>query len=138
MTQVKKIELDRDKILKQLAQLSEIVESDKWKLEYDSELDELFYGIEVMPKKSFLFNVNDELNLFVTPDSKVNGIFVEYFANNYIEHNKMFKPVLKVFKKTTKKNKVDQELAKEALENRLLTQAMGSVVNMKKIFVAVI
>lgn len=106
MIQIKKIELDRDKILKQLANLSELIESDKWKLEYDAELDELFFGIDTMPKNSFLFNINDELNLFVTPDSKIYGIFVEYFANNYIEHN-------------------------------MLARAIGSVANMKKIFVAV-
>lgn len=138
MTQVKKIELDKNKIMEQLSDLSQIIEKDKWKLEYDSELDELFFGISLMPKKSFLFSVNDELNLFVTPDSKVNGIFIEYFANNYIEHNKKLKPVLRIFETGKKQDKEKQELAKEALEDRLLNQALGAVFKKKKLFAAIV
>ena len=137
MIQAKKIELDKNKILKQLTALSKIIESDRWKLEYDSELDELFFGKEVMPKGSFLFSINDELNLFVTASSKVNGIFVEYFAHNYIEHNKKLKPVLEALENGKKKNKEKQELAKEALEGTLLTQAISSVFNKKKFIAAI-
>jgi len=138
MTQIKRIELDKDKILKQLTALSKIIESDKWKLEYDPELDELFFGKEVMPKGSFLFSINDELNLFVTAGSKVNGIFVEYFAHNFIEHNKKLKPVLEALEHRKMKDNEKQELAKEALEGNLLNQAFGSVFNKKKLFAAII
>ena len=138
MNKVKKIELNKGKILKQLAELVKIVEKDKWKLEYDAELDELFFGKVVMPRKSFLFSINDELNLFVTPDSKVNGIFVEYFAHNYIQHNKKLKPVLAAFEQVKKQDKEKRELAKEALEGSLLNQAFGSVFNMKKLVAAII
>jgi len=138
MMHIKKIELDKDKILKQLTAISQIVEKDDWKLEYDSELDELFFGKEVMPKGSFLFNVNDELNLFVTSSSKVNGIFVEYFALNFIQHNKKLKPVLEALANGKKGDKVKGELAKEALEGTLLTQAIGSVFNRKKLIAAMV
>jgi hypothetical protein len=122
---------------KQLTNLSKIVKKDKWKMEYDSELDELFYGKELIPKKSFLFSINDELNLYVTPDSKVNGIFIEYFALNYIEHNKTLKPVLAFFKPGRKKDKEKQNLAKEALEETLFNQAIGSVFNKSRLFAAI-
>lgn len=138
MTHVKKIELDKEKLLKQLTDLAQIVEKDKWKLEYDAELDELFFGRKVMPRGSFLLNVNDELNLFVTSKSQVHGIFVEYFAHNYIEHNKQLKPVLKALEKGKKKDKEKQELAKEALAGKLLREAIGSIFNKKKLVAAVI
>ena len=128
------IELDKEKIMKQLLDLSSIGARDKWKLEYDSELDELVFGKAKMPDGSFLFYVNDEINLFVMPDSTVNGIFVEYFAHNYIEHNQELKPALEVLED---RHEAGNGLAKEALEERLLREAAGSILGRKKLTAAI-
>lgn len=138
MPKVKTIELDKEKIMQQLIRSSKLMETGKWKLEYDKELDQLFVGEKIIPKKSFLFNLNDEINIFVTPSSKVNGMFIEYFAKNYIKHNKKLSPVLGFFVKIRKKqNKEKQELAKEALEGKLVNEAISSVYGKKKLIAAV-
>jgi len=33
--------------------------------------------------------------LYITPDNKIEGIFVEYFRSNFVKHHKDLEPVLK-------------------------------------------
>lgn len=137
MNQATLKELDRQKIVTQLVRLSEHAQKNKWQYDYDPEVDELVYGISVMPDDSFLFSLNRELNLFLTPNSDVKGIFIEYFASNYIEHNQELRPALKVLeKKNNDKEKVT--LAKEALEGKLLAQALETLLEKDKLLAAVI
>lgn len=139
MTKPKSVQLNKNKILRQLLNLDAVIKASGWRFEYDPDVDELFFGEKVMPKGSFLFSVDDEINLFLTPDSKVNGIFIEYFANNFIEHNKKLKPALDALQNTrTKIDKEKQELATEALEEKLLREASSSVFGRSRLVAAVI
>ena len=131
----KKIPLDRGKILKQLTDLRKITSFNDWKLEYDNELDALFFGKTKMPRNSFLFNINDELNLFLTPNSTVSGIFIEYFGHNYVEHNKKLKPTFQTI--INSKDHEKKKLAEEVLEEKLLGQALGSIFNKKTLVTAI-
>ncbi len=138
MAKAKTIKLDKDKIVKQLGQISQNFETGKWLFEYNKELDQLYFGKKIIPKNSFLYNLNDEINIFVTPKSTINGIFIEYFETNYIKHNKNLKHVIKVLvnekiKKDSEKNK----LAQEALEEKIANQALISVYNKKQLIAAV-
>lgn len=122
MPQPQQLELDRKKILSQVERLAELAEKNDWKYEYDSELDQLIYGKDYMPRDSFLFNVNDEINLFLSPDSSVNGIYIEYFKANFLEHNKELKPVLDAIE-----NKTINPEAETALEIELSADAFKSL-----------
>jgi len=133
MIKLKTIQLDKNKIIEQLCDAMTLIESGKWKLEYDADLDELFLGMKVIPKKSFLYNLNGEINIFITPESKINGFFIEYFAKNYLKHNKKLSPVLDALKTAKKgQDKEKNTLAKDALENKLVNEALSSVINKKK------
>jgi hypothetical protein len=140
MSQATIKQLDRDKILQQIARLPKLAEEKQWRFDYDAEIDELVFGLQTMPDGSFLFNVNDEINLFLTPDSEVQGIFIEYFKSNYIQHNKDLEPVLEVFEDGSRK-KVDEEkdeLAIDALEGKLLSEAMQTLLSKDKLVAAYI
>lgn len=132
MNKPQKIILDKDKILEQIQNLREIAKKEKWQYNYDTEIDELVFGKAYMPRDSFLYNISNELNLFVSPDSTVNGIFIEYFDANFLEHNKELKPVLAILEEESEKRPVEEDEktvihAKEALENELLADAFKSV-----------
>jgi len=138
MTKVKTIELDKEKIMRQLIHSAKLMATGKWRLEYDRELDQLFVGKKIIPKNAFLYGLNDEINIFVTPASNVNGLFIEYFAKNYIKHNKKLSPVLEALAKVKKKkDKEKEDLAKEALEGKLVNEAITSVYGKKKLVAAI-
>lgn len=119
--------LDKAKIIAQLTSLSQTGTHDGWTLDYDPEVDQLFYGHTIMPKKSFIFQVNDEVNLFVSKDSTVHGMFVEYFKHNYLEHNKELKPVLEVLEGTDHLSREDEQIERVALEKDLFLGTIASI-----------
>jgi hypothetical protein len=138
MSKAHKITLDKDKILKQIECLSDVAQKNGWQFNYDPDVDEMIFGKKVMPRDSFLFNVNDEINLFLSPDSTVNGIFIEYFAVNFIEHNKELQPVLDILEEShPKESPKTIERAKKALETELLADTFKSLFNRDELVTAV-
>ncbi|MBI4033564.1 hypothetical protein HY379_01055 [Candidatus Saccharibacteria bacterium] len=131
----KSITLDKNKIIAQLAGLPKIAKKENWQLDYDAKLDELTFGKAVMPKDSFLVNIGKEINLFLTPSSHVRGIFIEYFATNYLEHNVDFKPILDILEEAT--TNVEDELDKKALENELALESVNSLLEKDTLVTAV-
>ncbi|OIP85894.1 hypothetical protein AUK57_02220 [Candidatus Saccharibacteria bacterium CG2_30_41_52] len=126
MNKHKQVVLDRNKVLSQIQRLAEVAKTDNWQYEYDAQLDELVYGKDFMPRDSFLFNVNGEINLFISPDSSVSGIHIEYFQANYLAHNQELQPALRAITKKTIKNQRDNEAA-TALEIELSADAFKSL-----------
>lgn len=133
---VKELKLDKSKILSQLKDLKNI--SNEWALEYDDDVDELYYGIKKIPKGYFLFQLNDEINLFVNKKSNIKGLFIEYFSNNYLEHNIKLKPVLKVLNKINNEPKINQNIQRIALENGLLLNALSSLIDRDELITAIV
>lgn len=132
-------ELDKDKIIAQVARMSKIAQESRWKYDYDEEVDSLVFGVEEMPNDSFLLNVNNELNLFLTPKSELKGIFIEYFATNYLQHNKDINVVMNLFKDPPKPRTEDAkmvELAEDLLESRLANGAVESLLGKDKLVTA--
>jgi hypothetical protein len=121
----RELKLDKAKILQQLKDLQSM--SKKWTLTYSPEVDQLFYGLAKIPKGSFLYQINDEINLYVDKNSYVSGMFVEYFRNNYLEHNEELKPILDVLEGKKNQNDGIKEIERTALENELFFSAYTSV-----------
>lgn len=121
----KLLKLDKLKILKQLKDLQSM--SVKWSLTYDSDVDQLYYGLSEIPKGSFLYQVNDEINLYVDKKSRISGMFVEYFRNNYLEHNEDLKPVLSVLEGEGSQTEGIKQIERSALENDLFFGAYSSI-----------
>ena len=132
-----KIILDKQKILKQIEELNAIAKINDWVFDYDDSLDELVFGKSDMPRDSFLYNVNDEINLFLTPDSTVNGMHIEYFQANFLEHNQELKPVLKAFTSRKKtKSAIDTD-AETALETELVADTFKSLFSKTSLVTAI-
>ena len=121
----KELKLNKAKILQQLRDLQSM--SNKWSLTYTPDVDQLFYGLPKIPKGSFLFQVNDEINLYVDKNSRISGMFVEYFRNNYLEHNEDLKPVLDVLEGDSTQSEGIKEIERSALEKELFFGAFTSI-----------
>ncbi|HSV94852.1 MAG TPA: hypothetical protein VLH94_02695 [Spirochaetia bacterium] len=75
------------------ANFSDVVKRENWVSRYDPESDSLSYSVKELPKSSRLKYFNDEFALYVTNRNKINGIFIEYFMSNFLNHTKGFKDV---------------------------------------------
>jgi len=124
------ITLDKTRLLKQLGDLPVLAKDHGWQFDYDQKLDSLTYGEETMPRDAFLFNVNDEINLFVDADSRVHGLFVEYFGSNYVEHNESVKDAFSVVEDSLTDSIADSvkvKLARVVIESDLIRGALASL-----------
>ncbi|WKZ29624.1 MAG: hypothetical protein QY323_02740 [Patescibacteria group bacterium] len=80
----------------EILHLDSLAKKDGWVFEYDSEMDSLEWGLPKMPRNARLYNVNKEISLYLTPKGLVKGVFIEYYRNNFVEHNKKFKKFTKL------------------------------------------
>ncbi|MCL2174244.1 hypothetical protein FWH58_03080 [Candidatus Saccharibacteria bacterium] len=131
----KELKLDKAKILSQLRDLQSV--SGEWVLEYDPDVDQLFFGVKRVPKGSFLVQLSDEINLFLDKNSKLSGMFIEYFKDNYLEHNKELIPVLQSLEDGGSVPSEIQEIERVALEKDLFFEALASLVDRDEIVTAV-
>lgn len=103
-----------------LSLLPKIAEKQKWEFYYDADLDNFYYSPSKIPKDATLFSLNEEISFYIRPNNEVVGIFIEYLNSNFLQHHKMYKEMLTIFKKTgtvkkTSKNTEKEEFYKEAL-----------------------
>ncbi len=126
MDNTNKIKLSRNLLLENLHNLPKQAENQRWELSYDPELDNLYYTPKKIPQDARLISMNDEIAFYVTPDSKINGVFIEYLTANFLQHQKEYKPMLKLFSKTTgivkkaARKKGEEEIYKKALIAHIL------------------
>lgn len=65
--------------------LHQIAEREGWVFRYDPETDEASVTTPKLPEDSRIRYVNDELALYFS-NNKIQGLFIEYFSHNFIEH----------------------------------------------------
>ncbi len=83
-------------------QISDTAKKNKWEPYYDSGMDDFFFGSMPVPKNARLMSINDEISLYVTPDYKVSGVFIQYWTTNFLQHNKKeFKDMFEIIRKDT-------------------------------------
>jgi hypothetical protein len=134
------IRLNKAELLKQLKGLPVMAKERGWQFDYDQTLDSLTFGEETMPRNSFLFNVNDEINLFVDSNSKIHGMFVEYFGSNYVEHNEVVKDAFSVVEDSLSapvEDSVKFNLARLAIEGSLVSGALASIASRSSLITAI-
>lgn len=130
----KELRLDKSKILAQLKDLQSA--ANEWTLEYDADVDQLFFGVKKIPKGYFLFQLNDEINLFVNKKSNIQGMFIEYFQNNFLEHNQELKPVLHSLEKDDASVEI-KDIERVALQKELFFDAYTSLIDRDELVTAV-
>lgn len=129
------LKLDKSKILSQLKDLQRT--ANDWTLEYDADVDQLFFGAKKIPNGYFLFQLNDEINLFVNKNSRVQGMFIEYFQNNFLEHNQELKPVLQALDDENDTSHEIKDIERVALQKELFFDALASLVDRDELITAV-
>ncbi len=131
MKKASKIILDKNKLISQLNEIDKVAKKNNWMMDYDDKLDELVYGMKIMPDDTNLVGLSDEIKLFVSSRSLIRGIFIEYFAYNFVEHEKGLKPILKVLDMDTKKevSQKDSRLYKDLLKEKLQRKTIISIMS---------
>src|SRR3972149_2876476 len=89
--------IDLKKVLKQVIRLKELAKKEIWQLYYDSELDSLYFIPEKLPKDVVLMDLGGDYNLYLSEESNLHGIFIEYFKSNYLMHEKELKDIKDIF-----------------------------------------
>lgn len=74
---------------------SGFVTDHNWISRYDIESDSLSVTSPKLSDDARIKYVNDEIAFYMTKDNKIEGVFVEYFKSNFIEHHEDLKNVLK-------------------------------------------
>ena len=128
-----------NKYLINISKLAEVARDNKWAIEYDADVDSFYWTKPEISKHAQLMKLSDDFALYVTPEGNIEGVFIEYAKNNFMEHNKDFKPILENMKEiddnrfvltkdTAKKlsgllesmaNKITAETLSNVLENNL-------------------
>lgn len=70
-----------------------------WISRYDSESDSFFVTTPHLSKDARIHYFDDEIAFYLTKDNKVEGLFLEYFKSNFVEHHRELRPVIKAIEK---------------------------------------
>lgn len=139
---------NKDKYLINIAKLASTAKEHKWALEYDADVDSLYWSKPEISKNAQLIKLSEDFALYVTPEGAIEGIFIEYAKNNFVEHNEDFKPLFENLEKVegnhfalpqekqeelsglleSMANKVSAETMSNVLENNIsIKQALKTV-----------
>lgn len=121
------IKLDAKKLSSQIAGLRAIAKQEKWTVYYDDDVDQLFFTPKVIPKDSFLVTFNDDISLYLTKNSEIKGLFIEYFSHNFVRHDKDIKPAVDILFDGTENTPKDKKLAKEVVIKELELKTIEAV-----------
>lgn len=64
-----------------------------WVARYDPESDELSITTPRLSQHARIRYADDELAFYITPQNKIEGIFIEYFKSNFVRHHKDLKKI---------------------------------------------
>jgi len=85
-----------------------------WVANYDPESDELSVAQPKLSSNARIRYADDELAFYVTPDHKIQGVFIEYFKSNFVRHHKDLKKI--VSKLESKKSDVLVRLSSDTMK----------------------
>ena len=85
-----------------------VIEKNGWISRYDLDSDAFSVTAPKLSKDTRIKYFDDEIAFYITPNNKIEGIFVEYFSSNFVKHHKELSPVVKEIK--NEKIKKDQGL----------------------------
>lgn len=121
------VKLDTKKLSKQVASIRDIAKKENWKVDYDKDIDQLFFTPKNIPKDTFLVSF-DDISLYLNKNSDVKGMFIEYFSHNFVEHDKDIKPAVHIFIDMPKgKSKEEKQFAEEIIKKELELKTIQAV-----------
>lgn len=101
---MKKQKINNKKILDFIFKFQERVKKDGWVPSYDPEADSLAYRVEKLPADTRKKYFGEEIAFYLTPNSDVKGIFIEYYLSNFLEHQKELEELKKEVEQRIKKD----------------------------------
>ena len=81
-----------------------MAKKDNWTTRYDKELDYFYWTKKNISDKSKLVQVSHETSFYINPFGGIEGVFVEYLTNNFVNHNPAYKDFVKEFTKKVDDN----------------------------------
>lgn len=72
----------------------DVVKNGNWVSRYDTETDEFSLTAPKLSDNARISYFSDEIAFYVTPDQKIEGLFIEYFRNNFIQHHQDLEGIL--------------------------------------------
>lgn len=102
--------LNKKKILDFVANFAKIAKEKKWISDYDADDDSIAIRVPVLSMESRKRYINDDFSFYVNRKGDVEGIFIEYFLSNFVEHHHDFKKTTKALEKH--RGKEDEGLVK--------------------------
>ncbi len=122
---------EKKKILDFIANFSGIAKEGKWTSHYDTDNDSLAVRTPKLSEDSRKKYFNDEFAFYINKKNEVEGIFIEYFASNFVAHHKKdFQGILKEMRKDIKniRKKEKSVLALKQKEIRKIIPELESVI----------
>ncbi len=71
-----------------------IAKKDKWVMEYDPDLDSLYWSRPKLSSTARLKKFLEDFSLYITEQGSIEGLFIEYAQGNFISHNKEYKQLI--------------------------------------------
>ncbi len=71
-----------------------IAKRDKWVVEYNPDLDSLYWSKPKISKNAQLKKFLEDFSLYITDKGVIEGLFIEYARGNFISHNKEYEGLI--------------------------------------------
>lgn len=71
-----------------------IAKRDKWVMEYNPDLDSLYWSKPKISPTAQLKKFLEDFSLYITDKGLIEGLFIEYAKGNFISHNEEFKTLI--------------------------------------------
>ena len=99
---------EKNKIFDFVYNLPETAKKEGWVFRYDPESDEFSVSVPKLSKDARIRYINNEIALYFSKN-KIEGVFIEYFRNNFIQHQPDFKDLKNLVTKITKQKPVKED-----------------------------
>ena len=119
-----KIIQEKKAVLKFVCNFKNVVKKEDWVSRYDIDTDSFSVTTKRLPKDARIKYFGDEFAFYMTKDSKVKGIFIEYFKKNFVKHNKDIEDIKKLL--VTIEAKREESGGLLEVKNNQLKQSMVS------------
>lgn len=76
-----------------------------WVVDYDPETDSLSFSEKNLGEDTKINYLDQEIAVYISPDSQIRGVFIEYATKNYLSHNKKLDSFKKKLARISKEQK---------------------------------
>lgn len=104
------LQKDPKKIIDFAYNFRNFANTQNWIPRYDKDTDSLAIIPHKLSSDTRIRYIDDELAFYLRENGDIEGLFIEYFQNNFIKHHKNFKELEQAIKIKKQKSKKDESL----------------------------